>query len=77
MIDPKTTGSGSSPVDFLEQRGFASLHGDPLDVIGMIVTEHMQHSMRDQKSQFVDEVSGMRGRLTSSHGGAHDDVAQQ
>lgn len=49
MVDPETAGSGSSPVEFLEQRGFTPLHGDPLVVIGMIVTQHVQYAVGYQK----------------------------
>jgi hypothetical protein len=62
---------------FFQERTLARLHAYFVGVVGVVVTEHVQHSVCHEQSQLVIEAAGMFGGLSLGHRRAQHDVTQQ
>ena len=60
-----------------EQSTFARLHPSLLAFLGMVVPENVQDSVSDKKRHFVVKSTRMVGRLSLSHCGTQNDIAEE
>ncbi|MEY3035361.1 MAG: hypothetical protein RLZ86_1983 [Actinomycetota bacterium] len=61
----------------LEQLPLATPHRLALVIVGVIPSEHVQHTVNDEQCHLVVERSGVRGSLCLGHFGTDHDVAQK